>query len=123
MSDADDREAFRLDDLYAMIPDMQCLPGCTECCRLFGVPCRTPEEDARIRAYLQAQGRSILTAQGTSCPYLSESGCTIYPVRPFTCRFFGTSPTVLCPRGARPLELLHEDLDAEIQSRYRLFWR
>lgn len=106
-----------------MIPEMQCLPGCTDCCRLFGVPSRTPEEDARIRDYLYAQGRSILPAEGTRCPYVSEAGCTIYPVRPLTCRLFGTSPTVLCPRGARPVELLHEDVEAEIHHRYRLFWR
>ncbi len=111
-----------LDDLYALIPDMQCIPECTDCCRLFGVPSRTLEEDARIRAYLRDQGREIVTAQGTTCPYLSDQGCTIYPVRPFTCRLFGTTSNLLCPRGARPVELLHEDLEAEIQYRYRLLW-
>lgn len=111
-----------LDDLYALIPEMQCLPGCTDCCRRFGVPSRTIEEDGRIRTYLKAQGRDLMPAQGTTCPYLSDEGCSIYPVRPLTCRLFGTSPNVLCPHGARPVELLHEDLEAEIHHRYRLLW-
>ncbi|SMC25022.1 Putative zinc-or iron-chelating domain-containing protein [Desulfacinum hydrothermale DSM 13146] len=113
---------FTLEDLYALIPEMQCIDGCTDCCRRFGVPSRTPLEDARIRAYLEAQGRDMGSAQGTTCPYLSEHGCTIYPVRPFTCRLFGTSPNYRCPHGARPLELLHEDLEAEIFARYQDFF-
>ncbi len=117
-----DQGIMTLDDLYALIPDMRCLPGCTDCCRRFGVPSRTTEEDARIRTYLKVQGRDLMPAQGTTCPYLSEEGCSIYPVRPLTCRLFGASPNVLCPHGARPVELLHEDLEAEIHHRYRLFW-
>lgn len=111
-----------LDDLYAMIPSMACIPGCTDCCRLFGIPSRTQEEGRRIRAYLKAQGRHLLTAQGTTCPYLSSDGCTIYPVRPFTCRLFGASLNALCPHGARPVEMLHEDVEAELHHRYRLLW-
>lgn len=107
-----------IEDIYGLLPDFRCLPGCTDCCRRFGVPSRSRVEDERIRAYLRAQGRKIGQAQGTTCPYVSEEGCTIYPVRPFTCRLFGTAPSYLCHMGARPLQLLHEDEEEEILHLY-----
>lgn len=109
---------MEIEDLYALIPEFLCHPGCTECCRNFGVPSRTQIEDQRIREYLRAQGRELKQAQGTSCPYVSDQGCTIYPVRPLTCRLYGSSPNYSCRVGARPVRFLHEDEEATIFQLY-----
>jgi len=113
---------MELDDLYALIPPMDCVDGCTECCRSFGVPSRTPLEDERIRTYLASQGRTIGQAQGTRCPYVSDAGCTIYPVRPLTCRLFGVSANYRCPVGAGPARPLHPDEEEEIFHLYRRYF-
>jgi len=108
-----------IEDIYALLPVFQCIPSCTECCRSFGVPSRTRVEDERIRDYLQSRGLGLQPAKGTTCPYVSASGCTIYPVRPFTCRLYGTSPNYLCKVGARPVNLLHADEEADIFHLYQ----
>lgn len=108
-----------IEDLYDLLPNFVCIPGCTECCRNFGVPSRTPIEDERIRQYLKSRGMDLQLAQGTTCPYVSDEGCIIYPVRPFTCRMYGTSANYLCALGARPLNLLHPDEEAEIFHLYQ----
>ncbi len=108
-----------LEDIYALLPDFQCLPGCTECCRSIGAPSRTELEEKRIRAYIKKQGIRPGRRRDNSCPYVSEGGCAIYPVRPFICRLYGTSPNYLCKMGVRPVRLLHEDEEAEIWNLYR----
>jgi Fe-S-cluster containining protein len=110
---------MRIRDLYALLPDFSCLEGCTACCRSFGVPSQTKIETRRIRKYLKENGLIFKAAEGTTCPYVSDRGCTIYPVRPFICRLFGAAPNLLCPMGARPLILLHEDEEEEVWHLYR----
>jgi Fe-S-cluster containining protein len=110
---------LKLQDLYALIPEVQCLPDCTVCCRAFGIPSQTKIETRRIKSYLKKKGIIFKPAEGTTCPYVSDQGCTIYPVRPFICRLFGTAPNLLCQLGARPLTLLHEDEEEEIWHHYR----
>lgn len=111
-----------INDIYALIPEFQCIGGCTECCRNFGVPSRTRLEDERIKLYLQSIGAKVGEAQGTTCPYVIESGCAIYPVRPLTCRLYGASPNYICRLGARPVQLLHEDEEAEIFHLYQTYF-
>ena len=108
-----------IEDIYSLIPDMLCKPGCKECCINFGVPSRTKVEDERIRSFLREHGMEMKQATGATCPYVSDIGCAIYPVRPFTCRLYGASPNYLCKVGARPLELLHPDEEADLFFRYR----
>lgn len=108
-----------IEDIYGLIPAFPCIPGCVECCRSFGVPSRTRVEDERIKEFLRARGLSIKLAQGTTCPYVSDEGCAIYPVRPLTCRIYGTSPNYQCKRGARPLQLLHPDEEVDIFHYYQ----
>ena len=109
-----------IEDLYAMIPSFPCIPGCIECCAKFGVPSRTQVEDERLKAYLKAQGRTFGEAKNGRCPYVSEKGCTVYPVRPFTCRIYGSSPNFKCKMGAGPVELLHEDQEEDLFNLYRM---
>ena len=106
-----------IEDLYSLIPSMLCTPGCIECCSKFGVPSRTRVEDERIRSYLKEHGREVGRAQG-----LSPQGCTIYPVRPLTCRMYGSSTNYLCKMGVRPLQVLSEDEEADIFNFYRTYF-
>jgi uncharacterized protein len=107
-----------IEDVYSLLPEFQCIPGCIECCQNFGVASRTRVEDERIREYLRAQGREPLLMHGTTCPYVSQQGCTIYPVRPLICRLYGTSPNYQCIMGAKPMRLLHEDEEVDIFNYY-----
>jgi hypothetical protein len=108
-----------IEDLYELIPDFICTPGCHECCRDFGVPSRTRVEDERLKEFLRAHAMQLGTARGNTCPYLGEDGCTIYPVRPFICRLYGTAPNYRCKAGVTPLRLLHEDEEADLFRLYR----
>jgi hypothetical protein len=108
-----------VEDLYNLLPDVPCIPGCTDCCREFGIPCRTRIEDDRFRKYLKDHGMEIGQAVGTTCPYVTETGCGVYPVRPLTCRLYGTSPRYLCKKGVVPLRMLDEDEEEELLHLYR----
>lgn len=108
-----------IEDLYELIPDFICPAGCHQCCRNFGVPSRTAAEQERINQFLQVHGMAAQQAQGTTCPHLTEEGCSIYPVRPLICRLYGTSANYPCIMGVKPLRLLHEDEEAEIFHLYQ----
>jgi len=108
-----------LDDIYALIPRFECEPGCTACCRTVEILSMSPEEARRIRAWLRARGREPEEPRDGRCAYVSDRGCTIHPVRPLICRMYGNSPNHGCMKGVRPVELLHEDLEAEIWQLYR----
>jgi Fe-S-cluster containining protein len=103
-----------LEDLYDLIPSLQCNPGCIECCRGFGVPSRTRLEEDRIQEFVQKHGIERRPVEGLRCPYVSAAGCTVYPVRPLICRLYGVAPNYLCTLGVKPLRLLHEDEEVEI---------
>ena len=112
-----------IDDLYRLIPEFLCTPGCHECCRSFGVPSRTQVEEERIQSFMAEREMAMGQARGTTCPYLVVGlGCSIYPVRPLICRVYGTSPNYRCTMGASPLRLLHEDEEAEIFNRYQIYF-
>ena len=108
-----------IEDLYSLLPDFICNPGCIECCRLFGVATRTRVEDERIKEYLREHGMEEREAQGTTCPFVTEKGCSIHPVRPLICRLYGTSPNYRCREGVTPLRCLHEDEEEDIFNYYR----
>lgn len=108
-----------IENIYQLIPDFICKKGCHECCRNFGVPSRTRVEDKRIKAFLHANGLPVGKARGNTCPYLIETGCSIYPVRPLICRLYGTSPNYLCKMEVAPVRMLHEDEEAEIFHLYQ----
>jgi Fe-S-cluster containining protein len=113
-----------IDDLYSMIPSVPCPPGCITCCKKFGVPSRIPEEDARIKAFLKEHGISgrvndFEVSEGdNTCPYVTTKGCAIYPVRPFICRLYGTSPNYLCIENVRPAVLLSAEEEEQLLFLY-----
>lgn len=99
-------------------PEMGCLTGCFDCCQHHGSPLSYAAEWAAIVNWLQSRPtlwtaalrryrelqqnlrRKLASAQvpGLSealfeapCPFLAEGRCSIYPVRPTTCRAFGNT--------------------------------
>lgn len=52
----------------------------------------------------RSAGRTPRPRPGSlDCPLLSATGrCTVYTVRPFICRLWGTTPTLACPEGCEP---------------------
>jgi len=109
---------MEIEDLYELIPAFQCKPGCIECCEEFGVPSRTQMEDERIKKYVRANGLESHQRTGLRCPYVTAAGCAIYEVRPLICRLYGTSPNYLCKVRVQPVQLLHEDEEADIFKFY-----
>jgi hypothetical protein len=124
------QERRRLRELYAQIPTFQCIPGCTDCCG----PVPSSREERRASPQLMdletvhdilevlskggasAQELAVapeITAWGKSgadcltCAYALEgTGCAIYDDRPFLCRLFGTVPSMPCPHGRAPAQML-----------------
>lgn len=109
---------MEIQDLYQLIPQMICIPNCVECCTEFGIPSRTKVEDMYIKAFLEEHKMVIKPASGTKCPYVTENGCSIYPVRPLICRLYGTSKNYPCKKGVLPISPLDEDQEAEIMHLY-----
>ncbi len=109
---------MKIEDIYSLIPEFLCIEGCTECCRRFGVPSMKNVEKKRIMAYIRKHGIRIKKREDLTCPYVNEKGCTIYPVRPFICRLYGTSPSYPCIKGVFPTRMLHPDEEEEIFHRY-----
>ncbi len=108
-----------INDIYELIPDFYCTEGCHDCCQNFGVPSRTRVEDERVKAFLRKNSMQLGEAKGNTCPYLNETGCSIYPVRPLICRLYGTSPNYRCKMDVMPIRFLHEDEEEEIFHLYR----
>ncbi len=98
---------MQIEDLYKLIPDFICTEGCHVCCQEFGVPSRTRVEDKRVKVFLQNNSMQPGKAQGNTCPYLNERGCSIYPVRPLICRIYGASVNYRYKMDVMPLRLLH----------------
>ena len=108
------------------LPVMQCDEGCPDCCGV--VPCKE-NEYRDVVEYAKANGIEPIS-QGASCPFFQCGRCTVYPVRPWVCRFYGHSPRMECPRGynvnvkpeverrfdrqyGKPTRILHEVLVPE----------
>ncbi|MET0535674.1 MAG: YkgJ family cysteine cluster protein [Steroidobacter sp.] len=113
----------RHDQRIASAPDvgtLACRAGCTWCCH-FSVDVRavevfgildfvertfTPEEQARVRAEIQTNSAALRDLdefermrRNVKCPFLSEGRCTIYAVRPQTCRNYHATSVVGCQQS------------------------
>jgi Fe-S-cluster containining protein len=117
----------------AAAPDfgaLACRAGCTWCC-YFTVDVRavevfsilrfveqsfTPEERVRVHAEvransaaLQGVGESERVTRNLKCPFLSEGRCTVYPVRPQTCRNYHATNAAGCRQSYEEPENLEID--------------
>jgi len=99
-------------------PEIRCRTGCNDCCKHHGSPITYQAEWEVIRAWLAerplifAQAQQAFTRQKQNwqqqlaadeppsisqalfevvCPFLDSERCSIYEVRPLTCRAFGNA--------------------------------
>lgn len=93
------------------IPSFECIPGCHDCC---GPVTASSEEMARLPVKSDQERDAALT--DLSCPHLGEGGCEVYDERPLICRLFGTTPSLLCPHGRRPQEMIDPLIEQEIHQ-------
>lgn len=81
--------------VYPKLPAMRCDRGCGECCG--PVTCTKPEYDS-ITEYAASHGIAP-AAQGITCPWYRDGGCSVYEVRPWVCRMMGHVPRLHCARN------------------------
>lgn len=93
------------------IPSFECIPGCHDCC---GPVTASSEEMARLPVKSD-QVRDAALAD-LSCPHLGASGCQVYDERPLICRLFGTTPSLLCPHGRHPEQMIDPLIESEIHQ-------
>jgi Fe-S-cluster containining protein len=130
-----ERSQQRHHDRIAAAPDvgtLACCAGCTWCCyftvdvraaEVFGIlgfveRTFTPEEKSRVYTEIRANGAALAALGETErvtrnirCPFLSEGRCTIYRVRPQSCRNYHATDVAGCRRSYEEPENL--DIDPE----------
>lgn len=103
------RNNQKLADLRQRIPSFTCIVGCHDCC---GPVTASSEEMARLPVKTEAEHAAALDE--LSCPHLGKHGCEVYGERPLICRLFGTTPSLLCPNGMRPVYMIDTKTEREI---------
>lgn len=118
-----DNSQQRHDRRIASAPDvgtLACRAGCTWCCH-FSVDVRaveafgildfvertfTAEEKARVYAEIRTNSAALgnldeieRMGRNVKCPFLSQGRCTIYAVRPQTCRNYHATSVVGCQQS------------------------
>jgi Fe-S-cluster containining protein len=96
------------EDLYGLIPDMTCPSGCSDCCCVVRFSRYEVAQISTVRK-IRAVLKRFRQATTQKCPYLTEDNrCSIYQVRPFVCRLFGTADIerLRCPKGMQPAKML-----------------
>lgn len=89
-----------IEEIYREIPAMKSCSG--KCAAACGPIAMFTEEWKRI---IRAKGGRVpkLRPGSLVCPMLSPNGwCTVYPVRPYICRLWGTTKALRCPEGCEP---------------------
>lgn len=93
--------------LYAAIPEMDCLPGCTACC---GHTAWSRFEWYRLAPEVRANFNFFRLG----CDFVKNGRCSVWNDRPFMCRIFGTvepgeqpwgqikNAVSRCPHGVEP---------------------
>lgn len=104
----DESKMDALAALYARIPSVDCIPGCTDCCG----PIPVNREEARHFGPFPLVGdQGIALSASLDCPNSSGGNCRIHDRRPFICRLFGTvdqlevadaERRMACPHGRKP---------------------
>jgi hypothetical protein len=94
--------------LRERIPEMECIPGCAQCCG--HVPWSPEEVD------LLGDDKDKLSRLTLRCSFY-DNGCTVYENRPITCRLFGVAEGMPCPRGV-PVTYMPEEEVRKIMKEY-----
>ena len=103
------KNSRQLEFLRSQIPSFKCIPGCHDCC---GPVTTSSEEMARLPVKTEAEHTAALAE--LNCPLLGCDGCEVYEERPLICRLFGTTPTLACPNGARPEQMIDPEIEKQI---------
>lgn len=111
-----------LADIYARIPSVDCIPGCTDCC---GVVPMNEAEAQVFGAPTEKMGIAVISS-APKCPHSTKGCCDIHKDRPFTCRLFGTVretrdpmlKQMVCPHGRLPKVPLTEAQARTLTRRY-----
>ena len=101
----------KINALRARIPTFSCVVGCHDCC---GPVTASSEEMARLPVKTEAEHDRALAE--LSCPHLGARGCEVYAERPLICRLFGTTPSLPCPNGKRPVYMIDTRTEQEIHA-------
>lgn len=112
-------------ELRDMMPTVQCIPGCSDCCGPVGF---APVEKQRLarQGKLVALSQFGITTIGADCPYLFDGRCSIYNERPLVCRLYGAVPRchpLTCPHGACASYPLSGVLLNYVEDNYRKLLR
>lgn len=88
------KELKVVQELYALIPSFPCITGCNDCCQR-----TTPGwADCEWEA-IPEEKRKLPSKADYLCPYVKNGGCSIYEIRPLSCRLFATTQHLKCPHG------------------------
>ena len=116
----------------------ECQPGCVKCCEEKGFVYLSEQDVVRIAEHLrmpQAEferrylyrtknQRRLRAPKDSVCPFLSECGCTIHPVKPAQCSAFPIWPEIIeskkelaetakrCPGIGKGCELSEQEIQA-----------
>lgn len=133
-----------LDELYASIPPVPCVPGCTDCCGpITMLPAewerlgRPDAEALRLRrgnlVEVRKDARGTLIGSGDvlaaqrdaagrltgDCLFAKEDGCEVYENRPFICRLYATCFQMPCRHGCHSHPQLPRARVRELTDEYR----
>ena len=108
------------EELYGQIPQMACESACSDCCCLVRFSRYEVAQIDTVRI-ICAVFKRFRQATTQKCPYVTqENRCSIYQVRPFVCRLFGTADheRLRCPKGLRPEKMLSAEEAERLINRF-----
>lgn len=95
------RKDRAIEEIYAEIPAMKSCSG--KCATACGPIAMFAEEWKRVLAARGGRAPRMRPGGSLTCPMLSPTGwCTVYSVRPYICRLWGTTKALRCPEGCEP---------------------
>ena len=101
-----------LDELYALIPKIECIPGCIQCC---GHIPWSVEEFSR----LPTEYKELVHIFQMKCGLAKQDvGCVAHKYRPLICRLFGVVEGIPCPAGVKADHLLSGEEAGAIVREY-----
>lgn len=112
--------------LYAKIPTVDCIPGCTDCCGVIPLALIAERRNFGKPGEMIYKGGHWMTRK-LSCVHSKAGNCGIHDKRPFMCRLFGTvdpqeadegSKWIVCPHGRKPAVPLTGDQARALTAEY-----